>query len=148
MLLNSPATKCAPSSRASLSEHAKVIEEQIKQDGTGRWYPTIYEMETTQEIHHSAEQILASAQVSKAFEKLNVRRKNGMPEKVLVQIIQGLGAAVRSQLSPSRSQSEDNKSPVTDSGYGHFVTMENVQMDNVSARNLFHNFVRLHGDFR
>jgi hypothetical protein len=139
--LDSPATEGTLSSTASLSEHAKVIQEQIKHDGTGRWYPTLYEMETAQKVHHSAEQILASARVFKAFEELNLRVNNGMPEKALVQIIQGLGAAVRSHLSPSPSQSEDNESPVLDSGYGHFVTMENVRMDDVSVTS----FITLYG---
>ncbi|PWN17669.1 hypothetical protein BCV69DRAFT_285834 [Microstroma glucosiphilum] len=119
----SPPTFAALTSRRALAQRIRQIEAALLKDGTGRCFPTFYTMNTSPEVDRSAREILASEQVTNIFGSLNAAVKDKGLEKDLVRHICDLGAAVRSQLQPSRPQSH----------YGTFVRMENVRMDNDAA---------------
>ncbi|PWN17744.1 hypothetical protein BCV69DRAFT_128599 [Microstroma glucosiphilum] len=118
-------------SRGTRSEGAKAIEAEIYADGLGRWYPTHYAMDTSQEVHRSAEDIVASPQVSDIFKRFNEAVKARLAETALVTIIRELGAEVRSQLH--RQHLEGDLPPPTHPDYGGFVQMENVRMDKLDS---------------
>ncbi|PWN17703.1 hypothetical protein BCV69DRAFT_130371 [Microstroma glucosiphilum] len=124
----SPPTHAAVTA-AKLLDDINAIEQGLLKDGTGRWHPTLYTMDTSSEVHQSAEKIRDSQQITGLFANINEAVKAKKHEKDIVRIICQIGDAVRRQLQPTGAG--DDHRPQSD--YGRFVRMENVKMDNDAA---------------